>query len=67
MGFLSRRCSGPHLLMMGEPLALSRVAVGFSNYNGEIMEPLMLPQGSAIFHLSCEGELGITLESLQGK
>ena len=27
----------------------------------------MLAHGSPIFHLSCEGELGIALESLQGK
>ena len=25
------------------------------------------PQGSPVFHLSCEGELGIALESLQEK
>ena len=30
-------------------------------------EPLDLAQGSPIFHSSCEGELGIDLESLQGK
>ena len=29
--------------------------------------PLVLAQGSPIFHSSCEGELGIALESLQGK
>ena len=27
----------------------------------------MLAQGSPVFHSSCEGELGIALESLQGK
>ena len=29
--------------------------------------PLVLDQGSPFFHLSSEGELGIALESLQGK
>ena len=27
----------------------------------------LLAQGSPVFHLSCEGELGVALESLQGK
>ena len=27
----------------------------------------VLAQGSPVFHSSCEGELGIALESLQGK
>ena len=27
----------------------------------------MLAQGSPIFHTSCDGELGVVLESLQGK
>ena len=41
--------------------------MGFSSYDGEFRLPLFLAQGSPIFHLSCEGELGIDLESLQGK
>ena len=28
--------------------------------------PLVLAQGSPIFHSSCEGKLGVALESLQG-
>ena len=31
------------------------------------LAPLVLAQGSPIFHSSCEGELGVALESLQGK
>ena len=33
----------------------------------ENMLPLVLAQGSPIFHLSCEGKLGIALEWLQGQ
>ena len=45
----------------------------FSNCGGilELQQkfslPLLLAQGSPIFHSSCERELGIALESLQGK
>ena len=53
--------------MAGEPPVFSRVAVGFSSYDGEFRMPLLLAQGSPIFHSRCEGELGIALESLQGK
>ena len=35
---------------------------GFSNYDGEFRMPLVLAQGSPIFHSSCEGKLGIALE-----
>ena len=41
--------------------------MGFSSYNGKFRLPLVLAQGSSIFHSSCEGELGIALESLQEK
>jgi len=60
VGLLLIRCSGqgPHLAMTGEPRGFSRVAAGFSSYDGE---------GSPIIHSSCEGELGVALESLQGK
>ena len=38
------------------------------NVDGEdFWLPLVLAQGSPIFHSSCEGELGVALESLQGK
>ena len=69
MGLLLRRCSGKglHLAMTGEPRGFSRVGAGFSSYDGEFRLPVVLAQGSSIFHLSCEGELGIALESLQGK
>ena len=69
MGLLLIRCSGqgPHLAMTGEPRGFSRVAAGFSSYEGEFRLPLVLAQGSPIIHSSCEGELGVALESLQGK
>ena len=37
------------------------------SYDGEFRLPLVLAQGSPIFHSSCEGEMVIALESLQGK
>ena len=45
----------------------SRVAAGYSSYEGDFWLPLVLAQGSPIFHSSCEGELEVALESLQGK
>ena len=53
--------------MTGDPRGFSRVAAGFSNYDGEFRLPLLLCQGSPFFHSSCEGELEVVLESLQGK
>ena len=53
--------------MAGEPRGFSRVAVGFSSYDGELGMPLVLAQGSPIFHSSFEEELGIAPESLQDK
>ena len=53
--------------MMGKPRGFSPVAAGFSSYDGEFKLPLVLAQGSPMLHSNCEGELGITLESLQGK
>ena len=50
-----------------ETRGFSRVAAGFSSYKGEFWLPLVLAQGSPIFHLSCEGELEVALLSLQGK
>ena len=69
MGLLLIRCSGqgPHLAMTGEPRGFSRVAAGFSSYDGDFRLPLVLGQGSPIIHSCCEGELGVALESLQGK
>ena len=64
VGLLLRRSSekGLHLAMTGEPRGFSRVAAGFSSYDGEFRMPLVLAQGSPIFHSSCEGKLGIALE-----
>ena len=45
-----------------EDRGFSRVAAGFSSYDGEFRMPLVLAQGSPIFHSSCEGKLGIALE-----
>ena len=48
VGLFLRSCSGqgPHLAMMREPSAFSRVVAGFSNYEGELRLPLVLAQGS---------------------
>ena len=64
VGLLLRCCSGKgfHLAMTGEPRGFSRVVAGFSSYDGEFSMPLVLAQGSPIFHSSCEGKLGIALE-----
>ena len=64
VGLLLRRCSGKglHLAMTGEPRGFSRGVAGFSNYDGEFRMPLVLAQGSPVFHSSCEGKLGIALE-----
>ena len=50
VGLLSRHCSGkgPHLVMRGEPRGFSRVVAGFSSYDVEHREPLVVPQGSPI-------------------
>ena len=45
-----------------EPRGFSRGVAGFSNYDREFRMPLVLAQGSPIFHSSCEGKLGIALE-----
>ena len=65
VGLLLRRCSGKglHLAMMGEPRGFSRVTAGFSNYVGEFRLPLVLAQGSPIFHSSCDGELMMDSEA----
>ena len=54
-------------MMKGKPRGFSRVAMGLLTYDGEFRLPLVLGQGSPIIHSSCEGELGVALESLQGK
>ena len=64
VGLLLRQCRGKglHFAMMVEPRAFSRVAAGYSSYDGEFRMPLVLARGSPIFHSSCEGKLGIALE-----
>ena len=62
-----RRGQGPHLAKTLEPRGFSRVAAGFSSYDGAFRLPLVLALGSPIFHSSCEGKLGVALESLQGQ
>ena len=53
--------------MTGEPRGFSQDAEEFSSYDGKFGLPLVLAQGSPMFHSNCDGELGIPLESLQGK
>ena len=64
VGLLLRHCSGKglHLAMTGDPRGFSRIAAGFSSYDGEFRMPLVLAQGSPIVHSSCKGKLGISLE-----
>jgi len=49
------RGKGLHLAMAGEPRDYSRVPAGFSSYDGEFRMPLVLAQGSLIFHSSSRG------------
>ena len=57
----------PHLAKTLEPRGFSRVAAGFSSYEGDFRLPLLLALGSPIFHSSGQGKLGVALESLQGQ
>ena len=61
VGFLLRCCSGkgPHLAMTGDPCCFSRVGAVFSSYDGELREPLMLPQGSPISIRVARGSRGL--------
>ena len=54
VGLLLRRCGGqgPHAAKTMEPRGFSRVAGGFSSYDGHLSLPLGLALGSPIF-LSC--------------
>ena len=67
-GLPLRRChgQGPHLAKRWEPGGVSRVAAGFSSYEGDIRLPVGLALGSPNLPSSCEGNLGVALESLQG-
>ena len=62
-----RSGQGPPLAKTLEPHGFSRVAAGFSSYDGDFRLPLVLALGSPIVHSSCEGRLGVALESLQGQ
>ena len=53
--------------MKRERRGFSRVVAGFLSYNGKFRLPLLLAQGSPVFHSSCDGKLGVLLESLQGQ
>ena len=59
------RGQGPHLAKSWEPRGFSRVAEGFSSYDGDLRLPLRLALGSPIFPSSCEGKLWVAIESLQ--
>ena len=48
-------------------VAYARSLEGVVGLTGTEREKLWVDQGSPIIHLSCEGELGVALESLQGK
>ena len=69
LGLPLRRHSGQeaHLAKTLEPRGFPRVAAGFSSYDGDLRLPLGLALGSPIFPSSCEGKLGVALESLQGR
>ena len=45
--------------MMGKPRGISRVAVGFSSYDGEHREPLVVPQGNPISIHIVNGSWGL--------
>ena len=62
-----RRGQGPHLAKRWEPRGLSRVAAGFSSYDGDLSLPLGLALGSPNLPSGCDGKLGVALESLQGR
>ena len=62
-----RSGQGPHLVKTLEPRGFSRVAAGFSSYDGDFRLPLVSALGNPIFHSSCEGKLGVALESLHGQ
>ena len=61
VGFLSRCCSGkgPHFAMRGEPRDFSRVLAGFWSYDGELREPLVVPQLSPISIRVVRGSWGL--------
>ena len=72
VGFLLRSPSriGPHLALRAVSPGFSRVVAGnlgfLSSYDGDLRDPLMLPQESPV-HVSCDGPLGIPLKLLLGQ
>ena len=61
MVFLLRRCTrkGSHLTMTGETRGFSQVAAGFSSYDRELREPVVLPQGNPISICVVRGSWGL--------
>ena len=57
--FSSCRGKGPHLTLMEEPCGFSRVVAGFSSYDDEHREPLMLPQRNSISFRVARGSWGL--------
>ena len=58
---------GPHLSKRWEPRGFSRVAAGFSSYDGDLSLPLGLALGSPIFPSGCEGKLGLRSSHCRGQ
>ena len=58
---------GPHLSKRWEPRGFSRVAAGFSSYDGYLRLPLGLALGSPIFPSGCEGKLGLRSSHCRGQ
>ena len=63
VGLLLRCCGGQgaHAAKTMEPRGFSRVAAGFSSYDGDFRLPLVLALGSQNFPLSSERKLGVVL------
>ena len=61
MVFLLRRCTrkGSRLTMTGETRGFSQVAAGFSSYDRELREPVVLPQGNPISIRVVRGSWGL--------
>ena len=71
VGFLSSHCSGegPYLALRGESPGVSRVTAGnlgfVSNCNTDL-KTTRVASGKSSLHSSCEGPLGIPLQSVPG-
>ena len=66
----SQSGKGPHLALRGESPSFSRVSaaklVSLSSYNRDFRDSLMGDSGMSSLHSSCEGPIGIPLQSLLG-